>query len=149
MSNHPTVALLQEKFGKQHCHVHEFHGQFAVTVPKSILNEVLTFLHTDGQGQNYKQVSDIAGIDYKGYPCEKDRARFALRYQLLNVDENLRIAIKVECSKDDMTVQTATNIYNGAGWMEREAMEMFGFEFDGHKDPRKLLLNELCPHRLL
>jgi len=143
MNDHPTVALLNDKFGTQHCHLVDHHGQMTVTIPKSILLEVLTFLYEDGKSKNYKQLSDIAGIDYKGYPGDKERPRFALRYQLLNIDENLRIAIKVECAKEDMSVSTATTLYNGAGWMEREAMEMFGFDFEGHGDKRKLLLNEL------
>ena len=143
MSQHPTVALLQEKFGAQHCHLTEHYGQFTVTIPKSILEEVLTFLYEDGESKNYKQMSDIFGIDYEGYPDSEKRARFALRYQLLNLDENLRISIKIECSEEDMNVATATQLYAGASWMEREAMEMFGFDFEGHSDPRKLLLNEL------
>lgn len=42
-----------------------------------------------------------------------------------------------------MQVPSLTSLYKGANWPEREAAEMFGFEFQGHPDPRKLLLCEL------
>jgi NADH-quinone oxidoreductase subunit C len=35
---------------------------------------------------------------------------------------------------------TATGIYRGAAWHERETHEMFGVEFDGHPRPAPLLL---------
>ena len=140
MSEHPTVAKLGEKFGHQHCDVREFRGMTTIIVPKSILLDVLRFLHDDPVS-GYNQLTDVWGADYAGYPEEE--ARFGILYPLLNVEENRRIIIKVLLSEDDLSVPSATGIYRGAEWPEREAAEMFGFVFEGHPDPRRLLLCDL------
>ena len=138
MSEHPTVGLLKEKFGDQHLDVREFRGQTTVVVAKSILLDVVGFLK---EPCGYNQLTDIMGTDYLNYP--KEEARFGLTYPLLNLTENRRIVIKILLSEDDLVVPTLTKLYRGAEWPEREAAEMFGFVFEGHPDPRRLLLCDL------
>ena len=138
MSEHPTVGLLAEKFGAQHIDVRQFCGQTTVVVAKSLLVEVIGFLKADC---GYNQLIDVMGVDYLGYP--EQEARFGLVYPLLNMAENRRIMVKILLSEDDLAVPTLTGLYRGADWPEREAAEMFGFVFEGHPDPRRLLLCDL------
>lgn len=138
MSDHPTVGMLVEKFGESHLDVREFQGQTTVVVAKSILVDVIHHLKEVG---GYNQLIDVIGVDYLDYP--KEEARFGLSYLLLNVEENQRITIKVLLSEDDMVVGTLTGLYEGANWPEREAAEMYGFVFEGHPDPRRILLCDL------
>ena len=70
-------------------------------------------------------------------------ARFAAVYPLLSLSRNQRINIKTYCHIEDMKIPSATGVYLGADWLEREAAEMFGFTFVGHPDPRRLLLMDL------
>ena len=140
MSSHPTVAILKEKFGEQHFDEREFRGDTTVIIPKSLLIDVLKFLRDDPRC-GYNQLIDVWGADYMGYPNEE--ARFGLLYPLLNIEENRRITIKLLIALEDMQVPTATGLFAGAEWPEREAAEMFGFIFVGHPDPRRLLLCDL------
>ena len=48
--------------------------------------------------------------------------------------------LRVLLPREGGTVETASDIYRTAEWHERETAEMFGVEFVGHPDPRKLLL---------
>ncbi len=139
--DHPTIKLLEEKFGAQHFEVTEYTaGMVAVIVPKSLLADFIQFLHDD-ERCSYEQLIDIIGIDYKGYP--RQTTRFALVYQLLSHRYNRRLVIKVLLEEPDLTVPTLTGIYHSADWPEREAAEMFGFTFEGHPNPKRLLLCDL------
>ena len=51
--------------------------------------------------------------------------------------------VKVLLEEQDLTVPTLTGIYHSADWPEREAAEMFGFTFEGHPNPKRLLLCDL------
>ncbi len=139
-TDHPTVQQLQEKFGAQHIAAEEFAGMVTVTAPKSILLEVMQFLHDEPEC-DYAQLTDVIGIDYQGYP--KPSPRFALVYPLLSLNHHRRLVIKILLEEPDLTVPSLTGIYASAEWAEREAAEMFGFVFEGHPDPRRLLLCDL------
>ena len=137
---HPTVKQLQEKFGEQHFSVAAFAGMVTVTAPKSILLEIMQYLHDDPEC-DYAQLTDVIGIDYQCYP--KPMPRFAIVYPLLSLRHNRRLFVKVLLEEPDLTVPSLTGIYHSAEWAEREAAEMFGFVFAGHPDPRRLLLCDL------
>ena len=42
----------------------------------------------------------------------------------------------------DAHIASATPIWPGANWLEREVWDLFGIAFDGHPDPRRLLMPE-------
>lgn len=78
-----------------------------------------------------QQLIDICGVDFP-----KREHRFEIVYQLLSLTENWRLCLKV-MAKDQ--VPTVSNIYLAAGWYEREIWDLYGINFDGHKDMRRLL----------
>jgi len=138
---HPSLTLLQEKFGAKLLQTEILaDDSIAVIIPQAMLTEVMQFLHDDPEC-DYKQLTDIMGIDYQGHP--KQKHRFGLVYPLLSLTHNRRLIIKLLLDEPDLTVPTVTGIYNSAVWAEREAAEMFGFTFAGHPDPRRLLLCDL------
>ena len=68
--------------------------------------------------------------------------RFHVIYQLTSLAKNLSVQLRVPVNGDQPTVPTATRVYDVANWRERELMDMFGIQFEGHPDPRRLLLPE-------
>jgi len=50
------------------------------------------------------------------------------------------INVKTEIPKEEPKVNTITNIVSGANWIEREITDLFGVIFEGHPDPRRLVL---------
>ncbi len=52
------------------------------------------------------------------------------------------VRVKTRVPRRGGAVPTATDIWPGASWAERELMEMYGVVVDGHPDPRHLLLPE-------
>ena len=63
-------------------------------------------------------------------------------YNLYSFKHAHSVAVKTVVPVDDPQVATATTVWNGALWHEREAHEMFGIVFEGHPDLRPLLLEE-------
>lgn len=64
--------------------------------------------------------------------------RFEVAYNLLSLQLNKRILLKIEVSEEE-SVPTLTTIYNAACWYEREIFDMFGIDFKGSPDLRRIL----------
>jgi NADH-quinone oxidoreductase subunit C len=82
-------------------------------------------------------LSEMTAADY--WPREP---RFELIYILVSIEHRLRVRLKVRLPAEDPHVDTATNVWPAANWLEREIWDMFGIAFDGHPDPRRLLMPE-------
>ena len=65
---------------------------------------------------------------------------FWILVELLSITHRQRLAIKALITKENPTIASATAVYRAAQWHERECMEMFGITFEGHPDPRNILL---------
>jgi NADH-quinone oxidoreductase subunit C len=63
-------------------------------------------------------------------------------YHLYSIPRNLNLTVKTTLPPDDKFVDTATTVWQAANWLERETAEMFGVRFNGHPDPRTLLMPE-------
>ena len=99
--------------------------------PASIL-DVLAFLRDDAR-LRFVSFIDICGVDY---PAREQR--FDVVYHLLSPSLNARLRIKV--ATDEMTpVPSATGLFPGADWFEREAYDLYGILFTGHHDLRRIL----------
>lgn len=80
-------------------------------------------------------LTDITGIHYPETP-EKE---IGVIYHLHNMRTNFRIRLKVFMPRENAEVDTLTDLYAGANWMERETFEFFGIKFKGHPDLRVIL----------
>ena len=86
---------------------------------------------------------EVGGTDYLGYPRRvAGKPRFEVHYVLLNQDTHERVILKVGVDDPDPTIPTATGLWAGADWMEREIYDMYGITFEGHPDLRRILMPE-------
>lgn len=107
-------------------------GELTLHVEAADIIDVLTFLRNDVQCQ-FVSIIDICGADYP----QRER-RFDVVYHLLSPRQNLRVRIKVE-TDEDTPVPSATSVYPGADWFERETYDLYGVLFTGHPDLRRIL----------
>ena len=84
----------------------------------------------------YNMLLDVCGVDYP-----ERKSRFDVVYHLLNTENGSRLRLKVALAADE-SVPTVTTVWAGANWFEREAFDMFGIQFAGHPDLRRIL----CHH---
>ncbi len=60
-------------------------------------------------------------------------------YHMHSFVHGFRIRIKVALSEADIHIPTATGLFAGANWMERETYDFFGILFDGHPNLKRIL----------
>ena len=63
-------------------------------------------------------------------------------YHLYSTTGKHNLTVKATLPADNLFIDTATSIWRAADWLERETAEMFGVRFNGHPDPRTLLMPE-------
>jgi NADH-quinone oxidoreductase subunit C len=95
----------------------------------------------DEPGLAFAQLMDLCGVDYSTYGEGRwEGRRFAATSQLLSMEHNWRVRLRVFAADDDFpVVDTLTGIWNNANWYEREAFDLYGIMFSGHPDLRRIL----------
>jgi NADH-quinone oxidoreductase subunit C len=53
-----------------------------------------------------------------------------------------RLRVKIRVPEDEPWVQSLSDLWKSANWLERECWDMFGIRFVGHPDPRRILMYE-------
>ncbi|KAJ3416851.1 putative NADH-ubiquinone oxidoreductase 30.4 kDa subunit, mitochondrial [Chytridiales sp. JEL 0842] len=109
-----------------------YKDELTLYVAPTALIPVMTFLR-DHTACQFKQVVDIAGVDYPTRPN-----RFEVVYNMLSVRYNNRIRVKTYANEVS-PVPSVVGLFNGANWFEREAWDMYGIFFTGHPDLRRIL----------
>jgi len=79
-------------------------------------------------------------IDISASDPAADDENFWIIGNLLSVRNKHRLAFKAHLPKDAASLPSATAVYRAAQWHERECAEMYGITFEGHPDPRNILL---------
>ena len=124
------VQVLQEQAGAT---CEESLGEVHVFLDASRVVDVLTFLHDQHE---FSLLSALTAVDY--WPEEKPR--FHVIYQLTSLTQNLSIQLRVPVGGFEPKVPSASKVFMSANWREREIQDMFGIEFEGHPDPRRILM---------
>jgi NADH-quinone oxidoreductase subunit C len=128
------IEKLTAQFGDKLIAWEESYGMLAVTVQNDFNLKVLTFLNDDPQ-LGFKFMTDLTGVHYPDRKGEE----IAVVYHLHNLVENVRMRVKVYAPIEKPDVYTATGLFSGANWMERETYDFYGVNFIGHPDLRRVL----------
>jgi NADH-quinone oxidoreductase subunit C len=107
-------------------------GELTLTIEPARVIDTLKFLRDDPAAQ-FISLIDISGADYP----EREK-RFDVVYHLLSPKLNRRVRLKLQ-TDEETPVVSATSVYVGADWYEREIYDLFGVLFEGHPDLRRLL----------
>lgn len=128
-----AVEKLQGKFAASVVEVKDDRGDWIVTVKKEDIVAVLDFLKKECA---FTMLTDVTAIDYLG----KAGDRFVVVYQLTSVAHKDRIRIKATVAESDCCIESATQVFASANWLEREVYDLFGITFDKHPDLRRILM---------
>ena len=88
----------------------------------------------DDPEQRYDLLADVTAVDYGGgKPIQ-------IVYQLWSVGHKRALRVKCELPLDALTIDSVVQLWNTANWLEREVYDLFGVEFTGHPDLRRILM---------
>ncbi len=133
LTNEELLKKINDKFGNQLTLLGEPFGLLTFETGREQIIDILTYLKNDPALQ-FIYLSDITAIHYP--ELEKP---IGVIYHLHSLVNNVRVRIKVFLADADVHIPTATVLWNGANWMERETYDLFGVIFDEHPDLRRIL----------
>jgi NADH-quinone oxidoreductase subunit C len=130
-----TVVKLRQRFGEGAIATSQFRDNFRVHVGADQAYDVLAHLKNEC---GFDMLVELGGADYLRYPDAKDR--YGVWYCLLNVATGQRLIVKTFANDPSPRLKSVFSLWKGADWMEREVYDMFGVEFEGHPDLRRILM---------
>ena len=144
MTNEFVLEAINREFPDAVIASSEPFGFLTIEVKKEELKKIIH--HLKESSLRFIFLTDICGIHY---PEDKEK-ELGIIYHLHNLEDNIRIRIKSFFSRENAEVDTITDLYSGANWMERETFDFYGIKFKGHPDLRVIVNSEdLGYHPLL
>jgi NADH-quinone oxidoreductase subunit C len=130
-----AIELLKANFPDGVLGAQFLQGDASVLIRPQFLIKAIDFLRKDPR-LLFDVLIDITAVDFQGR-----KPRFDVVYHLLSLSSNQRLRAKVGVEENE-TVDSLTQFWGSANWLEREVWDMFGIRFSGHPDLRRILMYE-------
>jgi len=130
----PWTSPLVEKYRSQYgsgLDAQTYLGQNYLTVDRSLIPDILRLLRDEEQ---FDYCVDITAVHY---PTREKQ--FDVIWNLYSFARNQRVRVKTQIA-DGASIPSSVSIWPTANWLEREVYDMFGIQFDGHPDLKRILL---------
>lgn len=126
LTNEIIQQKLTEKFGDQLTWEIPY-GLLTATAPADMNLKIMQHLYDD-ESLRFRFMTDLTAVHYP----ERAGEELCVVYLLLNMQDNIRLRLKVYVPSEKPDVYTASKLFSTANWMEREAYDFFGVNFIGH-----------------
>ncbi len=169
MSTSSLIASVTDRFPDAVSASHSYRGDATVMLRRESLLEVARFLKDDPALQmNF--LMDLTAVDYSAFgkgpapaffassgvavspspqipdenpwPGPPDPSRFTVVYHFFSTAHKHRLRLVVPVAESVAEVDSLTDLWPGANWLEREVWDMFGIDFRGHPDLKRILMYE-------
>ena len=131
-----AVSKLRERFAADIIEAVEFRGETTVAVKPARIVDICRFLRDDAEVR-FAMLLDVTAADYVA-----PRQVFTVVYHLFSFDANTRLRLKADVPSDQPRIHSVAEVWPAADWHEREVFDLFGIEFEGHPDLRRILMPE-------
>jgi len=135
MENKKVIEALTKAFPGKVTETPDRLGDTIVRIEKDALLNIMDFLKN--KPYEFTMLLDLTCVDYLG-----SKGCFEMVYHLFSISSNNRIRIKSEVRKNELDIDSLSNLWKNANWLEREVFDMFGINFKGHPDMRRLFMYE-------
>ncbi len=169
MDSSALIESVRRRFPEAVTASHAWRGDSTVILRRESLLEVARFLKEDpALKMNY--LMDLSAVDYSAFgkkpspaffsssgvalkqpaqipdedpwPGPPSRSRFTVVYHFYSTAHKHRLRLVVPVEESDASVDSLTALWPGADWLEREVWDMFGIEFRGHPNLKRILMYE-------
>ena len=127
------VAALQAALPGSVTHISYWVGDWTIVVPAARILEIARYLRESPEAA-FDLCSDVTATDW---PPRAER--FDLVYCLYSIRHRHRLRVKARVA-DHQPIASVTPVWPSSNWLEREVFDMFGIEFTGHPDLRRILM---------
>jgi NADH-quinone oxidoreductase subunit C len=113
-----------------------FRERATLEVAPASVHDVLSYLR-DEDDEPWTRLMSVHGCDYL-----PEEPRLGVHYELLSMERTDRLNVRTRLGVDDPRLPSVVDLFPTAEYQEREVYDMFGVLFDGHPDPRRILMPE-------
>lgn len=131
-----ALEVVREKLGPDVLNASNQLGDECVTVRASAVRRALELCRND-PALRFDLLLDVVGVDHP-----RREERFDVVYNLRSLQTGQRLRIKTQVA-ERASVPTVSDIWYSANWAEREVYDLFGVEFSGHPNLKRIL----CHHQ--
>ncbi len=126
------TALLLTRFSNDLVRAERSYDFPSIEIKKDHLIDILRFLGESPEA-GYRFLTTLFGVHLP------DSGELMVIYQLHNLELNKRVRLKVRVPVDNPVLPSATALFPGANWMERETFDFYGVVFQGHPNLTRIL----------
>ncbi len=130
MKDKNLIGKLKDTF--DYAEIGEDFGEVTLRVP---IDKYLSTIEKLKRNLGFDLLIDITAV-------EEDELRIVVH--LYSIKDNVRVRVTSQVP-ESLKVPTLCPLYKGANWLEREVYDLFGIEFEGHPNLKRILLWEGFP----
>jgi NADH-quinone oxidoreductase subunit C len=136
---HAVAERIQNMFPEAFIKAVEWRGDLALQVKRERLHDICQYLH-DTPDLDFDYIVHVSSVDWPDDP-----ERFEVVYEFYSIRRRQRVRVKTRVPEDDCVVDSLTDIWKGADFMEREVFDMMGIRFRRHPNLTRILLPDDFP----
>lgn len=138
------AKVLFEQFPDEIIDAYDFQGQTVIICRRDRILDLLSWLR-DTPGIEMNHLMDLCGTDNLKRRESENLERFEVVYNLYSIAHRHEIRIRAQVPENNPCLDSATVLWSGADWMERECFDLVGISFTNHPDLRRVLLPDDWP----
>ena len=135
LDNNEIQRIISEKFGEKTSNFEVIKDILTFSVAPDTAKTLIRFIHEDTV-LRFNFLTDLCGVHYPDNDPDK---QLAVVYLLHNWIDNIRIRVKAFLPAAKPEIDSMTEIFAAANWMERETYDFFGIQFIGHPNLKRIL----------
>jgi NADH-quinone oxidoreductase subunit C len=133
MTTHEIHERLKARFGEDVGPLSEPKVDQHCVVKRERIVEVCRFLKTEA-GIDFDFLEDLTAVDWP------KKSQIEVVYHLVSYKHRHVFKLKVEADRAAPSVPSVEGVWKTANWFEREVYDLFGVDFSGHPDLRRIML---------